>query len=205
MINENIKLNKEIEKLKKNYQQIKDLAPKEVSTVEFFDKETKKWSTKTVFRKYLSYGVSPEYNPKDQKSYMFNHKSNDVPKVLEGIFNEMKKRGFNNMYVNWYEEGHNHIEAHRDCDKYMKDDYGIAIITLQPDHLKPRILEFIAIDQNKNENMEATLWNGSLYVFDKDTNTQFKHRVGPGEGERISITFRMFKENQDDHSFNKIR
>jgi len=114
-----------------NYAEIKKLEPQQDCEVSIFNKETKQYQKKIIYRKYKSFGLSPSFK-ETGKSFMFNNQTNDIPKELECYlsFAKLLDKAYNNCYVNWYDSGENYIEPHSDCNDQIIDGSLIIIINL---------------------------------------------------------------------------
>lgn len=89
-------------------------------------------------RYHKSYLKTPEYDPEEKHSYMFsgfdNDKNNErlpdqVVPLLEFV-NADQKNPYNQIVINWYENGQDYIAFHSDCTIGMRDFEDITIISL---------------------------------------------------------------------------
>lgn len=179
-----------------SYQSLKDLEPKNDSEVSVYNKETGEYTLKKVYRKYLSFGVTPEFDSTTKKSYMFNNVEKDLPYPLEMLLDYAKSidTRFNNIYVNWYKDGNDYIEPHSDCTAKMVNDSQILIINLnEGDYNRTFKLQHknISIDDYQ----ELKLSNNMCILMDSKEQENYRHWVDPENTQegRISVTFRMIK------------
>ena len=169
------------------------LKPEGKSEVYVYNKETKVHDEKQIFRSYRSYLLIPPLNKDLPKSYMHDGVEPSVPNQLlpylkEAWFDDDR---YNQMVINWYEP-EDYIESHRDCDNYMVDDYLIRIVSL--DEGTPRKIVFKGVVTR--DIMEAVPSEALPIYISQATNRNYRHSVGPGDGRRISITFRMLDEKK---------
>ena len=176
-----------------NFQELFSLKPKNNNDVLVFNKETKEFDKKTIFRSYISYLNTPEFDPSTEKSYMFLNKEKNVPKQLEPILDYVQSidSRYNQMVINWYNP-EDYIEMHRDCTAKMVDKEAPVLIlnfNESNDTLKSRYMQFENV--KTKEKSHQRLNNNYLYKI--ENNTTHRHGVGKGVEKRISITFRMMK------------
>lgn len=94
-------------------------------------------------RVHASYGVVPPYKG-HEPSYMFSGKdgccakgtTSDVPSIVRPLvdyFNDKYGTTYNQVTINWYENGNNFTAQHADYMEGMNPDVPIIIVTLCPD------------------------------------------------------------------------
>lgn len=94
-------------------------------------------------RIHASYGVVPPYRG-NEPSYMFsgisggcaNGKHSDIPHLLMPLVNHFNKGtdgAYNEVTVNWYEDGSNYTAQHADYTEGMNPDLPIVVVTFCPD------------------------------------------------------------------------
>ena len=176
-----------------NFKKLFSMKPKENNDVLVYNKKTKEFDKKTIFRSYVSYLNTPEFDPKTEKSYMFLNKEDKVPTELKPILDYVQSidERYNQMVVNWYNED-DYIEMHRDCTAKMLDkESPILIMNLnESDNIK-KCREMTFENVETKERRKETLKNNYLYKI--ENNNTHRHGVGKGKEKRISITFRMMK------------
>jgi alkylated DNA repair dioxygenase AlkB len=188
-------MDKEItNKLTENYKKIWNLHPEKRGKVIVYDKE------KEVNRWYRSYLKTPHYNPFIKHSYMFSSKDGDgICDVMPDEFDEVYKfisnydNNYNQLVVNWYENGNDFISSHTDCEDGFIDDAKISIITINEDDKQSRKLII-----KKNEIIVNTIdmKNGMIVEFHGNANKDYRHGIEKDDSimtSRISFTFRQFK------------
>ena len=169
------------------------LKPEGKGKVYVYNKETEIHEEKEIFRSYRSYLTIPPFNKNLPKSYMYDGVEPSVPNELLPYLKEAWSDDdrYNQMVVNWYEPEH-YIEYHRDCDNYMVDDYLIRIVSL--DEGTPRKIIFKGVVTR--DIMEVVPSEAPPIYISQSTNRNYRHSVGPGDGRRISITFRMLDKSK---------
>jgi hypothetical protein len=176
-----------------NFIDLYKLRPDTKSSIILYDKDENEFRNREIFRSYMSYLKTPEFNPEIKKSYMFLNKTENIPKELEFIFSHVKSLDsrYNQMVVNWYDTDE-YIEAHRDCvSNFINKNSPILMVNLNEsdDMYNIRSFNMISIENNKMESVP--LLNGFIYkITNNDTH---RHFTGRGFEKRISITFRMMK------------
>lgn len=144
-----------------------------------------------------------------QKSYLRDykfsgvvHKGHKLPAEFEPFLkwmNETKyaiKHEFNEVLVNWYEDGSHYIGSHSDDEGGLHSRSDIVTISLG-EKRKFRIRD----KKTKKIVLDIELDNRTVVVMRGDTQKEFKHEIvkvngkkGSQLGPRISITMRQFKE-----------
>lgn len=176
-----------------NYTDIKNIEPPEVCEVSVFDKDRQLYENKTIFRKYKSFGKTPDFKFTG-KSFMFNNQTNEIPEELMYYLNfaQSLNEGYNNCYVNWYDSGKNYIEPHSDCTDQLVENSSIIIINLN----EGRFERTFKIQHKEGcEIKEIKLSHGKCLMFNSKEQKNYRHWVDQEETDegRISITFRMIK------------
>ena len=169
------------------------LKPKENNDVLVFNKETKQFDKKTIFRSYISYLKTPNFDPSTEKSYMFLNKEKEVPSQLKPVLDYVQNIDprYNQMVVNWYNE-EDYIEMHRDCTaKMLEKESPVLILNINETSDERKSRKMIFEDVKTKEKSYCLLKNNYLYKI--TNNTTHRHGVGKGLEKRISITFRMMK------------
>ncbi len=189
-------INKYIIKIKMNiieynlpnldYDVLKKLEPNHECEVSVFNGE---YETKKVFRKYMSYGVSPQF-AHTNKSYMFNHKQSSIPDVLVPYLEYAKSLNpnYNNCYVNWYDSGENYIHPHSDCTAQLVENSSIIIINLNEG-------DYERTFKIQHKDGGDKLSHGKCLMLNSKEQKSYRHWVNKEntlQG-RISVTLRMIK------------
>lgn len=146
--------------------------------------------------------------PRWQKSYInaysfsgLVHKADDLPKEFEKFFcwgQSLKKydgEKFNQVLINWYENGLHYIGSHSDDETQLVKNSEILSISLGETR-KFRIRE----KKDKKIVKEILLEHGTVVIMGGKTQKEFKHEIvkvsgkkGEKLGPRINITLRQFK------------
>lgn len=183
------------EKFKMNYEDINKLAPDEYPVVSVFNKETNEYFDKQIFRKYISYGVSPKFK-NTGKSYMFNNKGEGVPKELESSleFARTVYPDTNNVYVNWYKDGEDHIEPHSDCVSSLRKGSPIIIVNLNEGEFERSFI--VQSKSDPKDISRFSLRDRMVIVLDAHKQVDYRHWIGREDTKegRISISFRTVNE-----------
>jgi len=174
-----------------NYNELKKLEPQEDCEVSIFNKDTRTYESKKIFRKYWSYGTSPVFK-ETNKSFMFNNQTSDIPKELEFYlsFAQSLNKGYNNCYVNWYDTGKNYIEPHSDCTNQLVPNSQIIIINLNEDKYERT---FKIQHKDVGDIQRIKLSHGTCLMFNSKEQENYRHWIDQedtNEG-RISVTLRM--------------
>jgi alkylated DNA repair dioxygenase AlkB len=145
---------------------------------------------------------TPRWQQTYGRGYKFSgmeHKELPIPDIYKPIYDWAVKSEygpFNQMLVNWYENGSHYIGKHRDDESELDPDSPILSISLGETR-KFRIRDY---KTNKIE-QDVLMPNGTVLVMGGLFNTEFTHEVpkigglkGEQLGPRINITFRRFLE-----------
>jgi hypothetical protein len=158
---------------------------------------------KDVNRYHKSYMNSPSIHKNLNSSYMFSGhdtSSNNDPLPEEFIpfldyINRDQIVKYNQVTINWYENGRDHIAYHSDCEYNMVPDYDIAMINLDnrdPSDNKYRI--FRLKNKDTGDKCDIKCKNGMIIKMMSKCQEEFRHGVPKDDTEykRISITFRKY-------------
>lgn len=143
------------------------------------------------------------------RSYMYSGKEEVVEAPLPILFepyldllnSTQIEDKYNQVIVNWYQNGHDFIAAHSDCVIGMKPHAGIAILSLYENARDERELIFTSkkVDSIEQDaiysNVRIRAPHGSIITMHGDTQQRFRHKVPKAldiQTSRISITFRKF-------------
>jgi hypothetical protein len=180
---------------KLNFEELYSLRPDVKSKIILYDKTTGVFRERQIFRSYMSYLNTPKHNPDVKKSYMFLNKSDEIPKIFLPLLEYVKTidARYNQMVVNWYEPDE-YIELHRDCTSSMvSPNAPILMVNLNETDDIYNIRTFHMISA-ENEGIESKALKNN-YLYEITNNKTHRHYTGKGVEKRISITFRMIKEN----------
>jgi len=164
----------------------------------------------------------PRWQQSYEKPYWFSGMMHDplpTPEEFLSFLEEAKHSCYDEMYgsfneilVNWYENGEDYIGAHSDDEKQMvlgpNGESIVYSLTLQEEpgnrifRLKPKLPSkgSISGDERKRigkERIDMELKNGVVVVMGGLCQKKFKHQVPKTKkpvGRRINVTFRCFKE-----------
>ena len=186
-----------------NYHTLFKLHPLQRGKVVMYNEEVES------HRWHRSYLYQPEREPDQKSSYMYSgiEPFNDLslPSPFKGFLDFLNEKEsvnkYNQVIVNWYENGKDYIAPHSDCQKGMLSNASIAIITLCEDEKFPR--ELVITPKNlKNETNDALyqhvkikLKHGCIITMHGETQKRFRHSVPKAFdnlSSRISLTFRKF-------------
>ena len=142
-------------------------------------------------------------NYKYRTSYMFSgfddsNNNEPLPAIFQPYFDFVKSYfkdcDFNQVSVNWYNDGKDYIAFHRDCEEYMKGDKNIAILTFNEKEEVPRDMVFKPDDKSV-ENITIPLTHGKILLIEGETQTYYRHGIMKSENgkRRISMSFRQFE------------
>jgi alkylated DNA repair dioxygenase AlkB len=154
-------------------------------------------------RAYKSYGKTPALDKEVTQSYMFAGKDDtdvngDLPPAFQCLLAYMQTMApYNQVVVNYYENGDEYIPMHSDCQHGMVPGAPIAVLNIEEEHggagrrftIKSRAVQGVEVD-----NVVIPLTAGLVVTMNGDCQKQFRHGVGKAEGakRRMSVTFRSF-------------
>lgn len=195
--------------LKNDFKNLMGLAPTELGKVLVYDKDLGKHIEKQIYRKFRSYLNVPKLDTTIKKSYMFSgfkeqEIDNDVPKQFVPAVEYIKEldEKYNQLVVNWYEEGKQFIEMHSDCTAKMIESHSVAVVTLTDvDHnyrtfnVEAKTLENVEDSTLLISKLSVPLQNGQILIMGGKFQDNFRHGIpqSSAEGSRISLTFRQIK------------
>lgn len=130
-----------------------------------------------------------------------NHEALPTPEIFQPFWDwatETKYGPFNQMLVNWYQNGLHYIGKHRDSESQLETGAPIVSISLGASR-KFRIRNY-----KTNEIVQDVMMpHGTVLVMGGKFNTEFTHEVpkiggkkGEAVGRRINITFRRFVDEK---------
>lgn len=111
---------------------------------------------------------------------------------------------YNQVIVNWYENGKDYIAPHSDCQNKMIPNAGITIITLCEDEQFTRLLKITPkklkneLNNNLYSQVKIKLKHGCIITMHGDTQNNFRHSIPKdfdNHTSRISLTFRKFNNS----------
>jgi hypothetical protein len=177
-----------------SFDNLYQLKPGGRDKVLIYDKGEGKHKDKTIFRSYMCFLSTPEFDPNIEKSYMFLNKESELPEILKPFLDFAKKidSRYNQMVVNWYEP-EDYIEFHRDCTAHMVSDSApILVVNLnETDTIYDSRSLFLKRIESEDL-LAIPLPNNTYYIL--HDNKHLRHAVPKGNTKRISITFRMVRE-----------
>lgn len=180
---------------KVDYMALHKLQPSKYGTVSVFIKGLEEYTTNEVGRKYISYGVSPEFKDTG-KSYMFNNQRKDIPEQLDAYlkFARTIDDRFNNVYVNWYNSGLDYIAPHSDCIDSLIPGSSILIINLNESAYCRTLHITHKVEEEYYQSI--TLTDRLCILLDAAEQQQYRHSINlePTMQGRISITFRSVQQ-----------
>jgi alkylated DNA repair dioxygenase AlkB len=149
-----------------------------------------------------SYMNVPKWNPREHLTFMFSNlhdaisnKKNELPdifKVFLDYVNENEDCLYNQVTINWYENGDDDISMHSDCTIDMLPKSDIVIISLGSDRT------MIFKSKKSHEKRKITLENGYILKMKGNVQNEFTHGIKKeiNKGKRISMSFRKYIENK---------
>lgn len=161
------------------------------------------------------YSQSYLQTPKIDKEYIKNHSymysgfndennNDDLPNELKSYYDYIKKidEKYNQVVVNWYENGEDDISFHSDCNYNMIDNAKILIISLYNyNEITNENLRTFIIKPKKNikslkDVFEIKLEHGMIITMCGNIQNEFRHGIKKDFNvklPRISISFRQMK------------
>ena len=166
------------------------------------------WDSHPLVRSKVMIRGSLVEIPRWQQSFLQNYTFSGVEAVakpLPSLFapfldwaNALEYGEFNQVLVNWYENGKNYIGSHSDDEKQLVPCSPIVTITLcKPTESIPRV--FRLRDRSKKIVRDVPTPNAMVLVMGGECQREFKHEIVKVSGKkaeqvgpRISITLRQF-------------
>lgn len=144
----------------------------------------------------------PRYQKTYGKDYTFSgivHKGEKIPKEFQQYLDWVNTLGYgkyNQVFVNWYENGSRYIGKHRDSEHEIIKDSPIVSISLGATRV------FRLRDYSTNKILrDVKLNNGDVVVMGGKFQTELTHEIPKITGKaaekigpRINLTFRQFIE-----------
>ena len=135
------------------------------------------------------------------RSYMYSgydtsENTNELPDVFKPYYDYMKSidNKYNQVIVNWYENGDDYIALHSDCTKSMIPNAKIAIISLyENSNSEPRYMLFTPKKINETK-YKIRLDNETILTMCGKCQKEFQHGINKTNhnvGKRISLSFRQ--------------
>ena len=143
--------------------------------------------------------------PRWQQSYINNyhfsgvcHQATTLPTIMKpylAYVNSLIKYGkcFNQVLVNWYENGSHYISSHKDDEVQLKPASNIITISFGTERK-------FRIRKDKKIIKDIMTQDGCILTMGGNFQKNYKHEIvkisgkkGENTGRRISITFRQFK------------
>lgn len=188
-----------------NYEKMFNLHPQDKHKIIMGKEE------KSVHRWQQSYLKTPPHTEEllENRSYMYSGydmtKNNDeLPKYFQKYYDFMvqKNKAYNQVVVNWYQDGNDFIAYHANCESGMIPDAEIATISLygiidDEDSSLYRTFSVIPKDTNVDhlyEKVNILARNGTIITMCGATQKDFKHGIEKEDQwvqSMISICFRQ--------------
>ncbi len=144
--------------------------------------------------------------PRWQKSYGFdysfsgmNHEADAIPYNMQPFMDWANSLGypgsFNQMLINWYQDGSHYIGSHSDDETQLIRNSCIISVSLGTERLfRIRDKKFKSVVEN------ISLTHGDVVVMGGKMQKRYKHEIvkvsgkkGKSVGRRINLTFRQFR------------
>ena len=183
-----------------------NLHPKDKHRIIMYEKEVE---VNRYSKSYLN--TYTDLSHTKHSSYMYSGfdtslNNEQLPPIFDSIFEYIKTKdsNYNQVIVNWYEDGEDYISQHSDCCRGMIEDYKICIVSfyspLHPNKKEEeaRTLKLLpksfTISLKSEYNIPLT--NGMILEMCGNTQEEFTHGINKerNKSKRISISFRQMKE-----------
>lgn len=191
-----------------NFDKVWNLHPESKSTIVMREHDI------DAHRYLQSYMNTPNINTVNitKSSYMFSKNNQmDLPeefmKILKYVNNKFHYN-YNQVVVNWYENGDDYLPYHKDWTNNLDKDFNVTTVTLYEYGTAKKPMKdsngftnkrtFVV--KNDNETQQFRLENGQVLTLGGMTNMFYKHGI-PKENcdyKRVSITMRYFEEPKDE-------
>ena len=191
-----------------DFDELWDLHPEERGTIAIFGRETK----------------VPRWQQSYERGYYFSgmmHEALPLPDPFRPFLDEIRKvgygrsssAGFNEILVNWYQDGSDYIGPHSDDERQMVRGPGgesvVYSLTLQETpgnrifRLKPKVPKKGALPEADRkllgkERIDVQLQHGLVVMMGGLCQVQYKHQVPATKsrvGRRINVTMRCFQDD----------
>jgi len=147
-------------------------------------------------RFYKSYGTTPKFD-ESVASYMFSSgESTQYPEIPD-VFHELmdhigthSNQTYNNLVINWYEDGQDYTPIHKDCLDGMLGS-NICIVNIVDG---PLLRDFVLIPGDRKAHIHVQCSNGLGIVMKKEALDR-RHgvpKVDTDVSRRISLSFRTY-------------
>lgn len=180
-----------------NFDEMYNLHPKERHCIVMYGKDT---PSERYSKSYLKTPTCTS-DLIQKHSYMYSglddsHNYDNLPEVFQPFYDYMKNidSKYNQVVINWYENGEDYLPHHADCEKDMTNEYAVTTISFNdPNFDTFRSLTFI--DNNNNIVKEVWLETGSVVLMNYHANKMFQHGIAKDKrkniGRRVSMSFRQ--------------
>lgn len=168
--------------LEKDFKTVWNLHPEERGKVHVFGEKTIPRYQQAYLNDYTFSGVNSQALP--------------LPNILQDYLdwvNTLYETNFNQVLVNWYENGLHFIGSHRDDERQLVRNSPIVTISLGAERT------FRIRDNDKKIVKDIVTKDGIVLVMGGTFQKDFKHEIvkingkkGESVGPRISLTFRQF-------------
>ncbi len=165
------------------------------------------WKLHPEGHSYVKIWGNLQQVPRWQQSYLRNYKFSGVvsealplPKEFSAYLRWANNLGygeFNEVLVNWYQDGNNYIGSHSDDESALVPGSPILTLTLSAKGLPRKFRIRSKVTKVIIEDLETT--NGKVIVMGGHCQKEFKHEIpkvtgakASQMGARISVTMRQF-------------
>lgn len=175
---------KEIKLSKDDFNKLWNIQPEEKSKVNVF-------GMKETPRKTQCYGTNP-YNYSGVKHNVLPVENDFLKRLLEWVRKDSGE-DYEDILVNWYKDGQDHIGKHSDSETQLVEGCDIYSFSFGAER------DFV-VTSKKGEKEKfrkvLSLPNNSLVVMGGNMQKHYDHSVPKRahSGQRINVTFRLFKK-----------
>ena len=180
-----------------NFNELFDLHPNDLGII---TKDSKDIISNRYHKSYL---FTPKYDNNIFKSYnyMYGGINDNVNEPLPKLFqpyldyiNKIEPNYYNQVIINWFNDGTHHIPYHSDCIKFMDKDKKISIITIGESNrifsIKSKNIDSLKLKKIK---LDIICNNGCLLTMNENFQNEYWHSIPKMKNckkPRISISFR---------------
>lgn len=143
---------------------------------------------------------TPRFQQSYNRGYTFSgneHPGVPIPDELLDVWDWAQTQGtYNQLFVNWYQDGNHYISAHRDNEKDLVPESDILSLSFGAtrtfricDYYTKEIVKDIDLTNGMVVRMKHPFNRDFTHEIRKITSKKLASQVGP----RINITFRNFK------------
>ena len=166
------------------FEELWNMHPKEKGLVKIYGKEfpTPRW--------HQSFGKSYYFSGVNHKAQLIEN--GYLLKILNWVQIHSGKKEYNQILMNWYEDGNQYIGLHSDDERQLEEGFSIYSFSFGQSR------DFLVKAKDKSFDKTIQMPDGSLIIMEGSMQKYYYHGVPKRSikkcpGRRINITVRVFK------------